>query len=100
MLLAQNTESIPPCYDLAEAQRDLAVLDLLRPRFSRLRLLMSRADDTQMALGSDLLSAALEGYAIAKAFGKGAGRAQGSDGDALQRQAAAGDPGAITRRRA
>ncbi|MBO3715846.1 MAG: hypothetical protein J5X23_12865 [Candidatus Accumulibacter sp.] len=26
-----------------------------------------------MALGSDILSAALEGYAIAKAFGKGAG---------------------------
>ncbi len=73
MLLAQNTDSLPPRYDLAEAQRDLAVLDLLRPRFSRLRLLMSRADDTEMALGSDLLSAALEGYAIAKAFGKGAG---------------------------
>ncbi len=73
MLLGQNTESLPPRYDLAEAQRDLAVLDLLRPRFSRLRLLMSRADDTEMALGSDLLSAALEGYAIAKAFGKGAG---------------------------
>ncbi len=27
------------------------------------------ADDTEMALGSDLLSAALEGYAIAKGFG-------------------------------
>ncbi|MBL8394341.1 MAG: hypothetical protein JNK99_06235, partial [Candidatus Accumulibacter sp.] len=26
-----------------------------------------------MALGSDVLAAALEGYAIAKAFGKGAG---------------------------
>ncbi len=26
-----------------------------------------------MALGSDILCAALEGYAIAKAFGKGAG---------------------------
>jgi hypothetical protein len=73
ILLGQNTEFIPPLYDLAEAQRDLAVLDLLRPRFSRLRLLMSRADDTEMALGRDLLSAALEGYAIAKAFGKGAG---------------------------
>ncbi len=61
MLLAQNTESLPPRYDLAEIQRDLTMLDLLRPRFSRLRLLMSRADDTEMALGSDLLSAAIEG---------------------------------------
>ena len=32
-----------------------------------------RADDTKMALGRDLLSTALEGYAIAKAFGKDAG---------------------------
>jgi hypothetical protein len=73
MVLAQDVDSLPPRYDLAEAQRDLAVLDALRLRFSRLRLLMSRADDTEMALGSDILSAALEGYAIAKAFGKGAG---------------------------
>ncbi len=73
MVLAQNTESIPPRYDLAEAQRDLATLDALRPRFSRLRQLIRRADDTEMALGSDILSAALEGYALAKVFGKGAG---------------------------
>ena len=74
MVLAQDAQVIPPGYDLAEAQRDLAVLDLLlRPRFSRIRLLRSKADDTEMALGSDVLAAALEGYAIAKAFGKGAG---------------------------
>lgn len=73
MLLGQNAQLIPPGYDLAEAQRDLATLDLLVPRFSRLRQLLRKADDTEMALGSDILSAALEGYAIAKAFGKGAG---------------------------
>lgn len=73
MVLAQDAQVTPPGYDLAEAQRDLAVLDLLRPRFSRIRLLRSKADDTEMALGSDVLAAALEGYAIAKAFGKGAG---------------------------
>ena len=73
MLLGQNTQLIPPGYDLAEAQRDLATLDLVVPRFSRLRQLLRKAGDTEMALGSDILSAALEGYAIAKAFGKGAG---------------------------
>lgn len=73
MVLGQNVQLLPPAYDLAEAQRDLAVLDLLRPRFSRLRLLIGKADDTEMALGSDILTAALEGYALAKAFGKGAG---------------------------
>ena len=73
MLLGQNAQLIPPGYDLAEAQRDLATLDLLVPRFSRLRQLLRKADDTEMALGSDIMSAALTGYAIAKAFGKGAG---------------------------
>ena len=73
MVLGQNVQLLPPAYDLAEEQRDLAVLDLLRPRFSRLRLLIGKADDTEMALGSDILTAALEGYALAKAFGKGAG---------------------------
>ena len=38
-----------------------------------LRQLAAKADDTEMALGSDILCAALEGYAIAKAFGKGSG---------------------------
>jgi len=73
IVLGQNAQLLPPAYDLAEAQGDLAVLDLLRPRFSRLRLLVSKADDSEMALGSDILTAALEGYALAKAFGKGAG---------------------------
>ncbi len=73
MLLGQNTQLIPPGYDLAEAQRDLATLDLLVPRFSRLRQLLRKADDTEMALGSDLMSAALDGYALAKVFVKGAG---------------------------
>jgi len=72
MVVDHDVDSLPPRYDLAEAQRDLTILDLLRPRFSRLRLLMSRADDTEMALGRGLLSAALDGYAIAKAFGKDA----------------------------
>ena len=31
MLLGQNTQLIPPGYDLAEAQRDLSTLDLLVP---------------------------------------------------------------------
>ena len=73
MLPGQNAQLIPPGYDLAEAQHDLATYDLLHPRFSRLRQLTSKAEDTEMALGSDILIAALEGYAPAKAIGKGAG---------------------------
>ena len=73
ILLDQNRQIIPPELDLDEAQNDLRTLDLLRPVFARLRLLLARADDTEMALGSDILASALDGYALAQVFGKGAG---------------------------
>jgi hypothetical protein len=71
-LLDQNRQMVPPSFNLADAQSDLATHDLLRPLFTRLRQLISRADSTEMALGSDIMSAALEGYALAQMFGKGA----------------------------
>ena len=73
IVLAQNRQIIPAELDVREAENDLEQLDLLRPRFARLRQLATRADDTEMALGSDVMAAALEGYALAKVFGKGAG---------------------------
>lgn len=45
----------------------------LRPRLVRLTRLFERANDTHMALGSDLMSNALEGYAFLKISGKGEG---------------------------
>jgi hypothetical protein len=71
-LLAQTTQSLPPSFDLAEARNDLASLDQLRPRFHRLRALMGKADGAETALGSDIINAALEGYALLKVSGKGA----------------------------
>ena len=73
IVLAQNRQIIPAELDVREAENDLEQLDLLRPRFARLRQLATRADDTEMALGSDVMATALEGYALAKVFGKGAG---------------------------
>ena len=73
IVLAQNQQIIPAGLDLAQAEEDLRTLDQLRPLFARLRQLVAKADDTEMALGSDILSAALEGYALARVFGKGAG---------------------------
>ncbi len=71
LVLAQNPQILPPSFELAEAQRDLVALDQLR-RFSvRIRQLAAKLDDTEMALGSDILSAALDGYTFAKAAGKG-----------------------------
>jgi len=73
MVLAQNTRLLPPSFDLAAAQKDLAHLDKIRPRAARLRRLLEKADDGETALGSDVMSAALEGYALLKVSGKGAG---------------------------
>ncbi len=72
MVLAQNTQYIPPSFDLAEAQNDLENIDKLRPRFHRMAKLMGKAEDTETALGSDVLNAALEGYGLLKVSGKGA----------------------------
>lgn len=73
IVLDQNRKMIPPSLDLARAEIDMHTLDQLRPIFARLRQLVGRADDTEMALGSDIMTAALEGYALAKVFGKGSG---------------------------
>ena len=72
-VLAQNPNILPASFNLAEAQGDLANIDKLRPLFTRLAALMEKANDTEMALGSDVMSAALEGYAQLKVSGKGAG---------------------------
>jgi len=56
---------------VAEAKADL---DAQRPRLDKLRQLTERADDTALALGSDVMGVALE---AAPAEG-------GGDGDALQ----------------
>lgn len=70
---SQNADVLPRNFDLAAYQRDLAMLDLLRPRLARLTRLHERLADTEMALGSDLMSNSLEGYAVLKVAGKGAG---------------------------
>ncbi len=72
-VLTQNTGVLPPSFNLAELQADLADLDALRPRLVRLQQLMEKADDTEMAIGSDIMSACLDGYAQLKVSGLGAG---------------------------
>ncbi len=76
MVLAQNPQVIPPSINLAEAQADLTALDRLRPRLARLQRLNERAQDTDDALGSDVMSFSLEGYALLSV----AGRNQGLEG--------------------
>lgn len=72
-ILSGNPQIIPPTFDLAALQRDVAALDALRVRTIRLMRLYERMSDTEMALGSDMMSNAVEGYAFLKVAGKSAG---------------------------
>ena len=71
-ILDQNRQALPPGFDLDELKRDLAAYDALRPRLNRLKSLVAKCGDTQLALGSDLMRASYDGYALAKVFGQGA----------------------------
>lgn len=72
-VFSENPGILPRNFDLEGYQRDLATLDALRPRLVRLSRLQQCASDTEMALGSDLMTNALEGYAVLKVAGKGHG---------------------------
>jgi hypothetical protein len=58
-------------FDIDAFQRDQQTLDLLRPRILRIAHLHQRVMDTEMALGSDQMVAALEVYGALKVAGKG-----------------------------
>jgi hypothetical protein len=73
VVLEENPQLIPPGFSVAELRQDVTDLDLMRPRFLRLRELLEKADSTEMALGSDIINAALEGYGYIKMGGKSAG---------------------------
>ena len=73
MVLDQNQSIVPPGFDFSEMKRDLAAWSTLQPRLLRLRELLAKGEDTSMALGSDVINAALEGYTLMKLFGKSEG---------------------------
>jgi hypothetical protein len=64
---------VPPSIAVGDAQSDLALLDQLRPIFQRLHHLSERSADTELALGSGLMTVALKGYRALKSFGRGQG---------------------------
>lgn len=72
-VLSENPQLVPPSLEVAEAQRDMATLDQLRQRAVRLSRLMSRLEDTNFALGSDVMQVATQGYALLKVVGKAQG---------------------------
>jgi hypothetical protein len=72
-VMTENAGLMPRDLDLDEMRRDLASHDALNTRLVRLTKLMEKMHHTDMALGSDAMVAALEGYAFLKAAGKAEG---------------------------
>ena len=70
-LLANNPGIVPPNLGLSEAVADQKALDQPRPRFALLQQLAEKADDTEMALGSDIITTAFEGYRLLSVSGRG-----------------------------
>ncbi|KHK52831.1 hypothetical protein PI87_18700 [Ralstonia sp. A12] len=70
-ILGTNPNVLPPNFNVAEMRRDLAGFDTLRTRLIRIEKLTEKMRDSQLALGSDVMTAALEGYALLKVAGKG-----------------------------
>jgi len=64
---------LPGVFDLDEMGRDLASHDALNERLTRLLQLVEKVRDTDTALGSDVMVAALAGYHFLKVAGKGEG---------------------------
>ncbi len=98
-ILTQNPQVVPATIKLADAQADLVALDRLRPRLQRLQKLLERAQDSEVALGSDVMSLSLEGYALLKVAGKNQGleglrKELGSSRFSKTRAAAAPSPAA------
>jgi len=72
-VLTSNPQILPPTFDLAALQRDVAALDALRARTVMVMRLYQRMLDTEMALGSDIMSNSVEGYQLLKLAGKSGG---------------------------
>lgn len=73
MAFVQNPDVLPRNFDIGSYERDLAALDVLRPRLLRLDRIRERINDSVMALGSDLMANSLENYAVLKVAGRGTG---------------------------
>lgn len=72
-VLTANPQILPPTFDLAALQRDVAALDALRARTVMVMRLYQKMLDTEMALGSDIMSNCVEGYQLLKLAGKSGG---------------------------
>lgn len=64
---------VPPSLNVGEVAADLVPFDQVGTFLMRLTQLSERANDASTALGSDLMSFALEGYGMLRVSGKNQG---------------------------
>ena len=64
-----NRHALPGSFDVEEMGRDLESHDALTERLARLTRLMEKVRDTEMAVGSDVMVAALAAYHYLQAAG-------------------------------
>lgn len=69
----QHAGLMPRDFDIGAFRQDHLALAALRPRLARMAYLMQRMEDTERALGSDIMAAALEVYGVLKVAGKDKG---------------------------
>lgn len=72
-VMQENLQLMPRGLDIEEMRRDLNAHDALNARIVRMTRLLEQARNAEIALGSDVMVSALEGYAVLKAVGKGEG---------------------------
>lgn len=72
-VMEENIALMPRGFDLSEMRQDLATHDALTARVVKLTKLLEQARNAEIALGSDVMVSALEGYAVLKVVGKGDG---------------------------
>ena len=58
---------------VADAIADIKLLDQLRPRLTRMSRLIERGNDTDAALGNDIMTVALQAYGLLKLTGRAEG---------------------------
>lgn len=69
----EHSGIMPRDFDIAAFRQDQDALDVLRPLAMRFDQLNQRMADTELVLGSDLMSAALEVYGLVKGSAKDKG---------------------------
>jgi hypothetical protein len=72
-VISQNPQMIPANVPVNDAIADLKVLDQLRPLLTRLTRLCERGNDTDAALGNDIMTVALQAYGLLKLTGRSEG---------------------------